>query len=147
MRSHTPGDQDRIKRLEIRPPAAVSIGTRRKGKGRTGSATHGSFSLFQTVLKRRVYDKNKNNHDNRPQESILFSALSGLINGVHLNPPAPTFPAWRAGWRWPPNPGTRARRGISVGVAVRAGRTSPGGPISTDGSGGGRGRGNPPARL
>jgi hypothetical protein len=52
-----PKDQGRTKSLEIRPPAAVSIGTRLKGRGRTGSAMHGSFSLFQTVLKRRVNDK------------------------------------------------------------------------------------------
>src|SRR6266496_1938645 len=52
-----PKDQGRTERLEIRPPAAVSIETRSKGRGRTGSATHGSFSLFQMVLQRRVNDR------------------------------------------------------------------------------------------
>src|ERR1700735_656511 len=44
------------KRLENRPPAAVEFGTLRKRKGRTGSAKHGSFSLFQRVLKDGVND-------------------------------------------------------------------------------------------
>jgi hypothetical protein len=46
-----------IKRLEIRPPAAVGLGTLRKRRGRTGSAPHGSFSLFERVLKRGVNDR------------------------------------------------------------------------------------------
>src|SRR5208282_2574588 len=39
------------RKLEIRPPAAVEWGTLRKRRGRTGSAPHGSFSLFEGVLK------------------------------------------------------------------------------------------------
>jgi hypothetical protein len=42
-------DQSRTERLESRPPAAVRIGTQSKGRGRTGSARHSSFSLFQMV--------------------------------------------------------------------------------------------------
>jgi len=53
----SPRDQGRSKRLEVMPPAAVSIGTRRKRRARTGSARHGSFSLFQMVLERRVNDR------------------------------------------------------------------------------------------
>ena len=53
----SPKDHERIKRLEVRPPAAVSIGTPSNGRGRTGSATHGSFSLFPMVLKRRVNNR------------------------------------------------------------------------------------------
>src|SRR5271156_2142106 len=49
--------QGRTERLEIRPPAAVKMGTRRKRRGRTGSARHGSFSLFQIVLERSVNDR------------------------------------------------------------------------------------------
>jgi hypothetical protein len=49
--------QGREERLEIRPPSAVSIETPANGRGRTGSAKHGSFSLFQMVLKRRVNEK------------------------------------------------------------------------------------------
>jgi hypothetical protein len=45
------------KRLEIRPPAAVSLGTLRKGRERTGGARHGSFSLFHRVLQRRMNDR------------------------------------------------------------------------------------------
>ena len=45
------------KRLEIRPPAAVELGTLRKRRGRTGSAPHGSFSLFERVLKRGMNDR------------------------------------------------------------------------------------------
>jgi hypothetical protein len=41
----------------MRPPAAVSIGTPSKGKGRTGSAKHGSFSLFQMILERKMNDR------------------------------------------------------------------------------------------
>jgi hypothetical protein len=50
-------DQSRIKRLEIRPPVAVSIETQSSGRERASSAKHGSFSLFQMVLKRRVNNK------------------------------------------------------------------------------------------
>src|SRR5271155_871856 len=50
-------DQSATERLEIRPPAAVSMGTLSNGRGRTGSATHRSFSLFQMVLERRVNDR------------------------------------------------------------------------------------------
>ena len=53
----SPKDHDRPERLEIRPPAAVRLGTLRKGRGRTGRVTHGSFSLFQRVLKRRMNDR------------------------------------------------------------------------------------------
>jgi len=53
----SPRDQGRSERLEVRPPAAVSIGTRRKRRGRTGSAKHGSFSHFQMVLERRMNDR------------------------------------------------------------------------------------------
>jgi len=42
------------KRLEIRPPAAVELRTLRKRRGRTGSAPHGSFSLFKRVEKSRM---------------------------------------------------------------------------------------------
>ena len=42
------------RKLEIRPPAAVEWGTLRKRRGRTGSAPHGSFSLFERVEKRRM---------------------------------------------------------------------------------------------
>ena len=37
------------RRLEIRPPAAVELRTLRKRRGRTGSAPHRSFSLFERV--------------------------------------------------------------------------------------------------
>jgi hypothetical protein len=40
------------RKLEIRPPAAVALGTLRKRRGRASSASHGSFSLFERVLKR-----------------------------------------------------------------------------------------------
>jgi hypothetical protein len=50
----------RIKRLDIRPPAAVNRGTLRKGRGRTGGARHGSFSLFQRVLKHGMNDSQTN---------------------------------------------------------------------------------------
>src|SRR5207249_5001942 len=53
----SPKAQGRTERLEVRPPAAVSIGTRRKRRGRTGGARHGSFSLLQMVLERRVNDR------------------------------------------------------------------------------------------
>src|SRR5665213_712920 len=45
------------KRLEIRPPAAVRFGTLRNRRGRTGSATHSSFSLFERVSRRRLNDR------------------------------------------------------------------------------------------
>ena len=45
------------KRLEVRPPSAVSMGTPANGRGRTGGAQHDSFSLFQMNLKRRVNDR------------------------------------------------------------------------------------------
>jgi hypothetical protein len=43
--------QSWMKRLGIRPPAAVRLETLRKRRGRTGSAPHGSFSLFGRALK------------------------------------------------------------------------------------------------
>src|SRR5437867_3263768 len=39
------------------PPLVVRMGTLRKGRGRTGSAARGSFALFQTVLQRRLNDR------------------------------------------------------------------------------------------
>jgi hypothetical protein len=82
-----------MKRLEIRPPAAVRWVTLRKRRGRTGSAPHGSFSLFERVLKCGMNDSqtknerqsNKNRNDSKPQKSRLFSALRGLKDGVHLS--------------------------------------------------------------
>jgi hypothetical protein len=52
-----PKTRGRIKRLELRPPAAVNSGTPLKGRGRTGSALRGSFALFQMDLERTVNDQ------------------------------------------------------------------------------------------
>ena len=72
-----PKSQGRTERLEIRPPAAVSIGTQRKGRGRTGSATRGSFSLFQMVLKRRV-----NNRQTKATMTADRKSLSYFLRSV-----------------------------------------------------------------
>ena len=51
------GEANSNKRLEIRPPAAVELGTLRKRRGRTGGARHGSFSLFERVEKSRMNNR------------------------------------------------------------------------------------------
>src|SRR6266853_6858495 len=68
----SPRDRGRTERLEIRPPAAVRMGTRRKRRGRTGGGTHGSFSLFQIVLKRRVNDKQTNTTTTADRENPSY---------------------------------------------------------------------------
>jgi hypothetical protein len=65
--------RSRMKRLEIRPPAAVELRTLRKRRGRTGSALHGSFSLFERVLKRRM--------DNS-QTDVYLTADGGSRNEI-----------------------------------------------------------------
>jgi len=79
-----PKDPAATERLEIRPPAAVSIGTQRKGRG--GRAVpRTARSLFSKGVKAQSERQtNKATMTGRPQESILFSALSGLKDGVHL---------------------------------------------------------------
>jgi hypothetical protein len=64
-------EADERERLEIRPPAAVELGTLRKRRGRTGSVRDGSFSLFERVLKRRV---------NNSQTQIEMTADGGSRN-------------------------------------------------------------------
>jgi hypothetical protein len=60
-----------------------------KEKGEGGRAVpRTARSLFSKGVKAQSERQtNKSSHDSRPQESILFSALSGLKDGVHLRPP------------------------------------------------------------
>src|SRR5258707_7368376 len=53
----SPKVQGRSEELEIRPRPVLRLTTLRKRRGRTGSAAHGSFSLFEKGLKRRENDK------------------------------------------------------------------------------------------
>src|ERR1700722_2979434 len=67
-------DSDAVgsKRLENRPPAAVEFGTLRKRRGRTGSARHASFSLFQRVLQHRANDSQTTLHMTAAGESRAY---------------------------------------------------------------------------